>query len=186
MTAPLPYTRAANLPALLRERILILDGAMGTMIQRYKLNEAQYRGERFANHPIDVKGNNELLSLTRPDVIRDIHERYLAAGADLSPQRLLQAYQHGIFPWFSEGQPILWWSPDPRMVLFPSELKISRSLRKTVRSGRFEVRADTAFREVILGCRMPRENSRVRLWRTRARPVASSHRSICGPGERMP
>ncbi|MEE2979082.1 MAG: homocysteine S-methyltransferase family protein [Pseudomonadota bacterium] len=83
MTAPLPYTRAANLPALLRERILILDGAMGTMIQRYKLNEAQYRGERFADHPIDVKGNNELLLLTRPDVIREIHEQYLAAGADL-------------------------------------------------------------------------------------------------------
>lgn len=83
MTAPLPYTRAANLPALLRERILILDGAMGTMIQRYKLNEAQYRGERFADHPIDVKGNNELLLLTRPEVIREIHEQYLAAGADL-------------------------------------------------------------------------------------------------------
>lgn len=81
--APLPYTRAANLPALLRERILILDGAMGTMIQRYKLTEAQYRGERFADHPIDVKGNNELLLLTRPEVIREIHEQYLAAGADL-------------------------------------------------------------------------------------------------------
>ena len=67
--APLPYTRAATLPALLRERILILDGAMGTMIQRYKLTEAQYRGERFADHPIDVKGNNELLLLTRPEVI---------------------------------------------------------------------------------------------------------------------
>lgn len=83
MTAPLPYTRAANLPALLRERILILDGAMGTMIQRYKLTEAQYRGERFASHPVDVKGNNELLLLTRPEVIREIHEQYLAAGADL-------------------------------------------------------------------------------------------------------
>lgn len=83
MTAPLPYTRAANLPALLRQRILILDGAMGTMIQRYKLTEAQYRGERFAGHPVDVKGNNELLLLTAPEVIREIHEQYLAAGADL-------------------------------------------------------------------------------------------------------
>ena len=77
------YTRAQQLPALLAQRILILDGAMGTMIQRFKLNEAQYRGERFKDFHKDVKGNNELLSLTRPDVIRDIHEGYLAAGADL-------------------------------------------------------------------------------------------------------
>ena len=79
----LAYTRAQALPALLQQRIVILDGAMGTMIQRFKLNEAQYRGERFQDFHKDVKGNNELLSLTRPDVIRDIHERYLAAGADL-------------------------------------------------------------------------------------------------------
>ena len=77
------YTRAAQLPTILAQRIVILDGAMGTMIQRFKLNEAQYRGERFKDFHKDVKGNNELLSLTRPDVIRDIHERYLAAGADL-------------------------------------------------------------------------------------------------------
>ncbi len=77
------YTRAQALPAILEQRIVILDGAMGTMIQRFKLGEAQYRGERFQDFPRDVKGNNELLSLTRPDVIRDIHERYLAAGADL-------------------------------------------------------------------------------------------------------
>lgn len=78
-----PYTRAASLPQLLRERILILDGAMGTMIQQYKLTEADYRGTRFADHPVDVKGNNELLLLTRPQVISEIHEQYLAAGADL-------------------------------------------------------------------------------------------------------
>lgn len=78
-----PYTRGAALPQLLRERILILDGAMGTMIQRYKLGEADYRGERFADHAIDVKGNNELLVLTRPQVISEIHEQYLAAGSDL-------------------------------------------------------------------------------------------------------
>ncbi len=77
------YTRAKQLPAILAQRIAILDGAMGTMIQRFKLDEAQYRGERFKDFHKDVKGNNELLSLTRPDVIRDIHERYLAAGADL-------------------------------------------------------------------------------------------------------
>lgn len=80
---PLVYTRARQLPGILAERIAILDGAMGTMIQRFKLSEAQYRGERFKDFPRDVKGNNELLSLTRPDVIRDIHEGYLAAGADL-------------------------------------------------------------------------------------------------------
>ncbi len=80
---PLAYTRAQLLPALLENRILILDGAMGTMIQRFKLNEAQYRGARFGDFPKDVKGNNELLSITRPDVIADIHEGYLAAGCDL-------------------------------------------------------------------------------------------------------
>ena len=82
MTAP-AYTRAAALPAILRQRLVILDGAMGTMIQQLKLSEAQFRGERFADFAKDVKGNNELLSLTRPDVIQAIHEKYLAAGADL-------------------------------------------------------------------------------------------------------
>ena len=77
------YTRAQALPEILNTRIAILDGAMGTMIQRFKLSEADYRGERFKDFSKDVKGNNELLSLTRPDVIRDIHEGYLAAGADL-------------------------------------------------------------------------------------------------------
>ena len=88
---PIVYTRGAQLPQLLSQRILILDGAMGTMIQRFKLGEEQYRGaggpgaafERFKDFPRDIKGNNELLSITRPDVIADIHEAYLAAGADL-------------------------------------------------------------------------------------------------------
>ena len=78
-----PYTRGAPLPELLRQRIVILDGAMGTMIQRYKLTEADYRGERFKDHPKDLKGNNELLQFTRPDVISEIHDQYLAAGADI-------------------------------------------------------------------------------------------------------
>ena len=77
------YTRAQALPGILANRIAILDGAMGTMIQRFKLTEADYRGERFKAHHKDVKNNGDLLSLTRPDVIRDIHEAYLAAGADL-------------------------------------------------------------------------------------------------------
>jgi leucyl/phenylalanyl-tRNA--protein transferase len=82
----------------------------------------------------------------------------LAAGGDLSVRRLVEAYSSGIFPWFNEGQPILWWSPDPRMVLFPAELKVSRSLAKTLRTTRFEVRADTAFRAVMQNCRMPRQD----------------------------
>ena len=77
------YTRGAALPALLASRILILDGAMGTMIQRYKLDEAAYRGERFKDFPRDVKGNNELLSITQPQIIGEIHDQYLAAGADI-------------------------------------------------------------------------------------------------------
>ncbi len=82
----------------------------------------------------------------------------LCAGGDLSPQRLVDAYSRGIFPWFSEGDPILWWSPDPRMVLFPGELKVSRSLRRTVERGAFETRVDTAFAEVIARCAAPRPN----------------------------
>ncbi|WP_213297868.1 homocysteine S-methyltransferase family protein [Paraburkholderia sacchari] len=78
-----PYTRGAALPALLASRILILDGAMGTMIQRYKLDEAAYRGQRFADYSRDIKGNNELLSITQPHIISEIHEQYLAAGADI-------------------------------------------------------------------------------------------------------
>jgi 5-methyltetrahydrofolate--homocysteine methyltransferase len=80
---PLTYTRAAQLPGILQQRIVIIDGAMGTQIQRYMLAEADYRGERFRDHPRDLKGNNELLQFSRPDVIREIHDAYLAAGADI-------------------------------------------------------------------------------------------------------
>jgi leucyl/phenylalanyl-tRNA---protein transferase len=76
----------------------------------------------------------------------------LAAGADLSPRRLLAAYRQGIFPWYSADEPILWWSPDPRMVLIPSELKISRSLGKTLRNRDYEIRFDSAFAAVMQGC----------------------------------
>ena len=76
----------------------------------------------------------------------------LAAGADLSPERLLAAYRRGIFPWYSEGEPILWWSPDPRMVLVPCELKVSRSLAKTLRNRDYEIRFDSAFAAVLEGC----------------------------------
>ncbi|RKZ96002.1 MAG: hypothetical protein DRQ40_02230, partial [Gammaproteobacteria bacterium] len=72
-----------DLKHILQQRILILDGAMGTMIQSYKLEEVDYRGERFANHSCDVKGNNDLLSITQPKIISDIHRAYFEAGADI-------------------------------------------------------------------------------------------------------
>jgi leucyl/phenylalanyl-tRNA--protein transferase len=80
----------------------------------------------------------------------------LAAGGELSAVRLIDAYRHGIFPWFSPGQPVLWWSPDPRMVLVPHQLKESRSLRKALRKRDYEVRADTCFRAVMRACAEPR------------------------------
>jgi leucyl/phenylalanyl-tRNA---protein transferase len=80
----------------------------------------------------------------------------LAAGGDLSPARLLAAYERGVFPWYSAQQPILWWSPDPRMVLFPQEFKCSRSLRKTLRNGPYTTRADHAFGDTIRACAAPR------------------------------
>ncbi len=88
-------------------------------------------------------------ALTEPDGL-------LAAGGSLSPRRLLRAYRVGIFPWYSPGQPILWWSPNPRLVLFPECVRIARSLRKTLRKGLFTVTADTAFDLVIAACAGPR------------------------------
>jgi len=82
----------------------------------------------------------------------------LCAGGDLSLPRLLEAYRRGIFPWYSGDEPILWWSPDPRMVLYCDELKVPRSLAKSVRNRGYEVRVDTAFREVIASCAMPRKD----------------------------
>lgn len=90
----------------------------------------------------------------------------LAAGADLSPERLLEAYRHGVFPWFSEGQPILWWSTDPRMVLFTERFVVSRSLKKTLKriqhsvhtGGRWQIRFDTAFEQVMRACAAPRKD----------------------------
>lgn len=89
-----------------------------------------------------------------PPVTRALTEPngLLAVGGDLSPPRLLAAYRRGIFPWYSPGEPILWWSPDPRMVLFPDQLKISRSLARTLRHGDYTVRLDTAFDHVIGAC----------------------------------
>jgi leucyl/phenylalanyl-tRNA--protein transferase len=91
----------------------------------------------------------------------------LAAGGDLDPQRILAAYRRGIFPWYSAGEPILWWSPDPRMVLFPADLKISNSLAKTLRNADYEVRLDTAFDEVIHACAVQPRDGQPGTWITR-------------------
>jgi leucyl/phenylalanyl-tRNA--protein transferase len=82
----------------------------------------------------------------------------LAAGDELSAERLLEAYQQGIFPWFNADQPVLWWSPDPRMVLLPAELRVARSLAKVLRNRVYEVRADSAFRTVMQACAEPRNH----------------------------
>ena len=97
-------------------------------------------------------------TLTFPPLDQALREPngLLAAGGDLSPQRLLAAYRHGCFPWYQEGQPLLWWSPDPRTVLYPEELHVSRSLRKTLRQGVFQVTFDEDFKAVIEGCAAPR------------------------------
>jgi leucyl/phenylalanyl-tRNA--protein transferase len=87
-----------------------------------------------------------------PDPAKADRDGLLAMGGDLRPERLVAAYRAGIFPWFSEGEPILWWSPDPRACLRPSEVHISKSLAKVLRQGRFQLRLDTAFGEVIRAC----------------------------------
>jgi leucyl/phenylalanyl-tRNA--protein transferase len=103
-----------------------------------------------------------LSSATDPESFPPPHEALeepnglLAAGGDLKPERLLSAYRRGIFPWYERGQPILWWCPNPRAVLFPPELRVSRSLRRVVRRRPFTLTADTAFAEVIAACAAPR------------------------------
>jgi leucyl/phenylalanyl-tRNA--protein transferase len=106
-------------------------------------------------------------ALTEPDGL-------LAVGGNLSPQRLLRAYRHGIFPWYSKGQPILWWSPDPRTVLFPHCINISRSLRKTLRRNLFSVTMDHAFEQVIQCCSEPRQDD-TGTWLTAEMKAAYKH-----------
>lgn len=88
----------------------------------------------------------------------DYPEGLLAAGGDLSPTRLVNAYRQGIFPWYSDDQPILWWSPAPRCVLYPQRVHVSRRLRRRYNQGRFTLTADQAFPQVIEACREPRNN----------------------------
>ena len=88
-----------------------------------------------------------------PPVEKAMDDGLLAAGGDLSKERLLLAYQNGIFPWFNEGDPPLWWCPDPRFVLFPQELRVSKSMKQDLKSGNFEFRVDTSFCDVLNNCR---------------------------------
>jgi leucyl/phenylalanyl-tRNA--protein transferase len=91
-------------------------------------------------------------------------EGLLAVGGDLSLERLLSAYRHGIFPWFLEGEPILWWSPDPRLVLFPNEFKVSRSLKKSINRSLFDITIDRVFRRVITECAVTRIEQKEPTW----------------------
>lgn len=100
-----------------------------------------------------------------PDEAND--EGLLAIGGDLSLKRLMHAYRSGIFPWYEEGQPILWWSPNPRMVLFPEKFKISKSLQKTIHSKKFTVSFNTCFSEVIKNCSTIKRNGQAGTWITK-------------------
>jgi len=91
-----------------------------------------------------------------PSVEQTAKNGLLAVGGDLSPERLLAAYREGIFPWYGDGEPILWWSPDPRFILFPNELRVSRSMRQFLKKGFVRITFDQAFREVIAACGRPR------------------------------
>jgi leucyl/phenylalanyl-tRNA--protein transferase len=102
---------------------------------------------RLSAHPSDLRF---------PPVEQASPDGLLAVGGDLRPERLLEAYRHGIFPWYSNDQPILWWSPDPRTVLFPDKLHISRSLKRSLRPGLFSVTLDTCFLDVMQHCAEPR------------------------------
>ena len=95
-------------------------------------------------------------AISFPPVEQAAKSGLLAVGGDLSPERLLAAYREGIFPWYGDGEPILWWSPDPRFVLFPNELRVSRSMGQFLKKGVVRITFDQAFREVIAACRRPR------------------------------
>lgn len=94
-----------------------------------------------------------------PSVELATEDGVLAVGGDLSPDRLLKAYSQGIFPWYSEPEPILWWSPNPRFVIFPDELRVSKSMKRILKKQTFNITCDKCFYEVINGCRQPRGNN---------------------------
>jgi leucyl/phenylalanyl-tRNA--protein transferase len=101
-----------------------------------------------------------------PDVSQASHDGLLAYGGDLSAERLILAYSKGIFPWFEEGQPILWWSPNPRFVLYPSELKVSKSLRKTINNNEFQITINKSFKAVVTACAKAKRKGQNGTWIT--------------------
>ena len=105
-------------------------------------------------------------SIAFPDVRLANKDGLLAAGGDLSEKRLIEAYTHGIFPWFEIGEPILWWSPDPRFVLFPENLKVSKSMKQIMRNSDFKVTINTAFRSVISECAKVKRDGQASSWIT--------------------
>ena len=106
--------------------------------------------------PFQIAHHSSPDAFPDPGLALDRPKGLLAVGGDLGPQRLLHAYRHGIFPWFSEGQPILWWSPDPRAVLWPDALRASQTLRRKLRRGTFGITVDAAFDQVVRECAAPR------------------------------
>ncbi len=107
------------------------------------------------------------LNVQFPDPREASDDGLVAVGGELSPEYLLSAYAQGVFPWFNDDNPILWWSPNPRMVLFPEKFKLSKSLRKLVRSGEFEIRVDTDFKSVIANCGKTERKSQDGTWITK-------------------
>lgn len=105
-------------------------------------------------------------SITFPDVSQASQDGLLAVGGDLSVERLLLAYKQGIFPWYSEDEPILWWSPNPRFVLFPEKLKVSKSMKQLLKNSMFKVTVNTAFREVITACSLIKRQGQDDTWIT--------------------
>jgi len=101
-----------------------------------------------------------------PDVSEASADGLLAVGGDLSPQRLLCAYQNGIFPWFNEAEPILWWSPNPRFVLFPQDLKVSKSMIQVLKKNKFKVTENQAFKDVISNCAKVKRDNQQGTWIT--------------------
>lgn len=103
-----------------------------------------------------------------PDVSKASYDGLLAYGGDLSTERLILAYSKGIFPWFEEREPILWWSPDPRFVLVPNELKVSKSLKRTIQNNEFQITTNKSFREVIIACAKFKRKGQNGTWITSA------------------
>lgn len=110
-----------------------------------------------------------------PPVEKSDEDGILAIGGDLSPERLLLAYRSGIFPWFNEDDPIIWWSPNPRFIMYPHAIKISKSMKQILKSKKFDITFDTVFRDVITNCQMIRRKRQAGTWITEEMLEAYTH-----------